>query len=182
MEIVAAWPSKFWHGNVPFWTNRENHRMKKHVAVLTLCFTAAVSGAARAECQSDRVDLRGDWGQASFIIEIADTREERAQGLMFRESMPRGAGMLFVYEHPQPASFWMKNTLIPLDIIFTDLNGMVTRVHSDAIPGDLTAIPGGGHVFAVLEINAGLAARYGITAGTELRHQVFSEGPPKWSC
>lgn len=156
--------------------------MKKHAAALALWVAAAVCGAAQAECQSDRIDLRGDWGQASFSIEIADTPEERAQGLMFREAMPRGEAMLFVYEHPQPASFWMKNTLIPLDIIFTDLNGLVTRVHSNAVPGDLTPIRGGVNVFAVLEINAGLAARYGISAGTEMRHQVFSNGLPKWSC
>jgi len=156
--------------------------MINFVAALTLGIAATVSGAAQAGCQPDRVDLRGDWGQASFTIEIADTQEERAQGLMFRETMPRGAGMLFVYEYPQRASFWMKNTLLPLDIIFTDVNGVVTRVHSDAIPGDLSPIPGGDQVFAVLEINAGLAARYGISVGTEMRQSVFSKGLPKWPC
>lgn len=156
--------------------------MKKTAAALTICFAAVVAGAAQAECQIDRVDLRGDWGQASFNIEIAGTPGERAQGLMFRDALPRGAGMLFVYEYPQRASFWMKNTLIPLDIIFTDQSGVVSRVHPNAIPGDLSPIPGGDKVFAVLEINAGLAARYGISAGTEMRHRVFSEGRPKWSC
>ena len=156
--------------------------MKQYVAAFGLCFAVTVSGAAQAECLPDRIDLRGEWGQAAFSIEIADTQEERAQGLMYREVLPRGAGMLFVYEYPQHASFWMKNTLIPLDIIFTDVNGTVTRVHSNAIPGDLSAIPGGDKVYAVLEINAGLAARYGISAGTQMRHQVFSNGAPKWSC
>jgi len=156
--------------------------MKKHVAALALCFAAAVSGTVQAGCQTNRIDLRGDWGQASFNIEIANTREERARGLMFRESMPRSAGMLFVYDTPQYASFWMKNTLIPLDIIFIDHSGVVSRVHSNAIPGDLSPIPGGDHVFAVLEINAGLAARYGISTGTELRHKVFFKRPVKWAC
>lgn len=156
--------------------------MKKHVTALAFGFAVAVSGAAQAGCQPDRVDLRGDWGQASFNIEIVDTPDERAQGLMFREAMPRGAGMLFVYETPQRASFWMKNTLIPLDIIFVDVSGVVTRVHSNAIPGDLSPIPGGDQIFAVLEINAGLAARYGISTGTEMRQSVFSSGLPKWPC
>jgi len=156
--------------------------MRKQAAALSFCVAAAFSGAVRADCQANRADLRGDWGQASFNIEIADNPEERAQGLMFRETLPRGAGMLFVYEHPQRASFWMKNTLIPLDIIFLDQSGMVTRVHSNAIPGDLSPIPGGDNVFAVLEINGGLAARYGISTGSEIRHRVFSEGPAKWPC
>ena len=156
--------------------------MKNRVAALTIGVAATVSGAAFADCQPNSVDLRGDWGQASFSVEIADSADERALGLMYRESMPRGSGMLFVYEYPQRAAFWMKNTLIPLDIIFLDRDGLVGHVHSNAIPGDLTPIPGGDQVFAVLEINAGLAARYGISVGSEMRHQVFSNGQPKWAC
>ncbi|KAE9631731.1 DUF192 domain-containing protein [Parasedimentitalea maritima] len=156
--------------------------MNKYAAAFTLVLAAAVPGLTHAQCKADRVDLRGDWGQASFSIEIADDNEERARGLMFRENMPRGAGMLFVYEYPQRASFWMKNTLIPLDIIFTDESGVVTHVHSDAVPGDLTPIPGGDNVLAVLEINAGLTALYGISVGTEMRHSVFSPGGGKWPC
>ncbi|MDC0656593.1 DUF192 domain-containing protein [Leisingera sp. SS27] len=134
------------------------------------------------ECQSGRVDLRGSWGQTGFSVEIADDEQERAQGLMFRESMPRGAGMLFVYDRPQPAAFWMKNTLIPLDIIFLDKTGLVTTVHENAKPGDLTPIPGGDEVFAVLEINGGLARRYGIAPGTQLRHEIFSARGAVWPC
>ncbi|WP_254604125.1 DUF192 domain-containing protein [Leisingera sp. ANG59] len=134
------------------------------------------------ECQAGRVDLRGSWGQTGFSVEIADDEQERAQGLMFRESMPRGAGMLFVYERPQPAAFWMKNTLIPLDIIFLDQNGLVTSVHENATPGDLTPIPGGDEVFAVLEINGGLARRYGIAPGNQMRHEIFSAGSAVWPC
>jgi uncharacterized membrane protein (UPF0127 family) len=133
-------------------------------------------------CRLDRVELRGDWGQASFSVEIADDEAERAQGLMFRESLARGAGMLFVYPEPQTAAFWMKNSLIPLDIIFLNETGQVIRIQADAVPGDLTPLPGGDNVFAVLEINAGLAARYGISAGSEMRHEVFSKTAPIWPC
>lgn len=135
-----------------------------------------------AECRDNQVRLRGDWGEARFAIELADTPQERARGLMYRETLPRGAGMLFVYERPQRASFWMKNTLIPLDMIFIDRSGNVSRVHDSAIPGDLTAIEGGDRVFAVLEINGGLARTYGITAGSEVQHPVFAGGSPVWPC
>nr|WP_232829384.1 DUF192 domain-containing protein [Tropicimonas sp. IMCC34043] len=125
--------------------------------------------------------MRGDWGRARFAVEIADDNAERAQGLMFREDMPKSAGMLFVYEAPQHASFWMKNTLIPLDMIFVDARGVVTRVHSGAVPGDLTPIDGGSGVLAVVEINAGLARAMGIGPGTELRHPAFGDSAA-WPC
>ena len=153
--------------------------MRALAAVLILLIGAV---PALAECRADRVELRGDWGQAQFTVELADTPQARGLGLMFRESLPRTAGMLFVYERPQHASFWMKNTLIPLDMIFTDRTGRVTRVHSGAIPGDLTPIDGGEGVFAVLEINAELAKRLGIAPGTVMRHPVFAGGPAAWPC
>ena len=138
--------------------------------------------AAMAACSRDVVDLRGDWGQARFTVELADTNESRAQGLMFRETMAQRAGMLFVYDHPQRAVFWMKNTLIPLDMIFVDQTGAVTAVHHDAIPGDLTPIDGGRGVFAVLEINGGLARKYGIAPGSQMRHEIFADGSAIWPC
>ena len=145
-------------------------------AMLTL-----VSQQATAECADDRVDLRGPWGSARFSVEVADDSEERARGLMHREKMARSAGMLFVYEEAGPASFWMKNTLIPLDMIFADPSGVVTRVHSNAIPGDLTPIDGGRGVLVVLEINGGLAQAMGITAGDQLRHPSLGAAAA-WPC
>ncbi|TMV14453.1 DUF192 domain-containing protein [Arenibacterium halophilum] len=147
-------------------------------AALALC-----GGGLHAEtCRDDRVQLRGDWGSAGFSVEVVDTVEDRARGLMFREEMPRGAGMLFVYDTPGPVSFWMKNTLIPLDMVFVDDAGTVQRVHSNAIPGDLTPIDGGDDILVVLEINGGLAQRYGIGPGSQLRHPVFSDNGPVWPC
>lgn len=126
--------------------------------------------------------LRGDWGQARFNIEVADDPQERAQGLMHRESMPMGAGMLFIYDTPQSVSFWMRNTLIPLDLLFIDAAGVVQQIHSNAVPLDETPIPGGDDRLAVLEINGGLAARLGIDEGTEVRHPAFSDREPAWPC
>lgn len=140
------------------------------------------SQIAFANCAPDRVELRNDRAQVRFAVELATTPQERSQGLMFRETLPPRSGMLFVFDPPQPVAFWMKNTLIPLDMIFVDRTGLVTRVHHGAIPGDLTPIEGGDSVFAVLEINAGLAARYSIGPGTQLRHEIFSQGPAIWPC
>ncbi|WP_372572912.1 DUF192 domain-containing protein [Ruegeria jejuensis] len=140
------------------------------------------SSAWAEACREDVVQLRSDGSELRFQVELADTPQERSRGLMFRESLPQRAGMLFVYEQPQRASFWMKNTLIPLDMIFVDSTGTVTHVHHQAIPGDLTAIDGGTGVFSVLEINGGLARKYGIAPGSVLRHEVFADGPAAWSC
>lgn len=139
-------------------------------------------GPVSAACSKDSVQLRGDWGETHFDVEIADTPESRSRGLMFRETMRRGEGMLFVYEEPRRSSFWMKNTLIPLDMLFVDETGTITRIHHQAIPGDLTSIEGGDRVFAVLEINGGLAKRYGISVGSQMQHDVFSNGPAVWPC
>ncbi|MEX0320229.1 MAG: DUF192 domain-containing protein [Ruegeria sp.] len=140
------------------------------------------AGAAYAACRGDVVDLRNDAAEIRFNIELAMTQQERSRGLMFREHLPQRSGMLFVFDPPQRVAFWMKNTLIPLDMIFVDRTGTVTHVHEGAIPGDETPIDGGDKVYAVLEINAGLSDRYAIVPGTVMRHEVFSEGPAAWPC
>jgi uncharacterized membrane protein (UPF0127 family) len=146
-----------------------------------LLFWGALAGAAAAACTDDGVDLRGTWGQARFAVELADDDAERAQGLMFRESLPSRAGMLFVYPEPRRATFWMRNTLIPLDMIFIGPDGVVRQVHAEAVPGDETTIDGGSGILAVLEINGGQAARFGIGPGTEVRHPAFGDAAI-WSC
>ncbi len=142
-----------------------------------------MAGAAAAGvCRDDSVSLRGDWGKALFSIEVADDQAERSRGLMFRKKLPLSAGMLFVYERPQTLSFWMRNTLIPLDLLFIDAQGVVQRIHHSAKPLDETPIPGGDDLLSVLEINGGLARRLGITEGTQLRHPAFAKNKPAWPC
>jgi uncharacterized protein len=140
------------------------------------------AGAAAAACSDMSVELRSGDATARFNIEVADTDTERAQGLMNRKRMAASSGMLFVYESPRRASFWMKNTLIPLDMIFVDETGVVTRVHSMAKPLDETPIDGGDDVAFVLEINGGLAKRLGIEAGSVLRHPVVDQDSAVWAC
>lgn len=131
--------------------------------------------AASADCDPLAVVVDGDFGQARFTVTVADTPAERGQGLMNVPHLSTLEGMLFVYERPQQVAFWMKNTLIALDMIFADETGLITRIHANAIPGDLTAIPGGGGVLAVLEINGGLAARLGIETGDTLSHPSLDQ-------
>lgn len=152
-----------------------------HAAVLALF---ALPGLARAEaaCATDRLDLRWEGGRESFAVEVADDGDERAQGLMFRTALAPASGMLFVYNGPTHPKFWMKNTLIPLDMIFADATGTVTRVHADAVPGDLTPIDGGEGVQFVLEINAGLAGKLGLVPGAQLRHPAIPADSAAWPC
>ncbi|WP_425102156.1 DUF192 domain-containing protein [Tropicibacter sp. S64] len=133
-------------------------------------------------CTEDSVWLRGDFGKVRFGVDVADDADERARGLMYVEKMPTSHGMLFVYPEEDPAgvAFWMKNTLIPLDMIFADANGVVTKVHANAVPGDLTPIPSDGPAQYVLEINGGLAAMLQIEPGAEMRHPAITGAA--WAC
>lgn len=139
-----------------------------------------VAAAQDSACAPDRLALRGEWGEARFSVSVADDEAERAQGLMHVEQMPTMAGMLFVYDFPREVAFWMKNTLIPLDMIFADDQGRVVHVHKMARPLDETPIPGGGEIRYVLEINGGLAGRLGIAPGDELQHPSIEHAA--WSC
>ena len=150
--------------------------------LISVVLAALPVGAAQATCTDTTLELRGPSGVQRFTIEVADDAAEQAQGLMFREKMPASAGMLFAFAAPKHAQFWMKNTLIPLDMIFADATGRVTRVHSDAIPQDETPIDGGEGVAFVLEINGGLAARMGLTEGSEMRHPMIAQSTAVWPC
>ncbi len=117
-----------------------------------------------------------------FSVEIADDEGERAEGLMNRETMAASKGMLFVYAAPRHVTFWMKNTLIPLDMLFVDPAGQVLQVHPMARPLDLTAIDGGKGVQFVLEINGGMAAQLGLKPGSVLRHPAIDQSRALWPC
>lgn len=143
----------------------------------------ALAGMAGAEtCRDDVVKLRGDGDQARFRVELADDEAGRSEGLMNRDELARGAGMLFVYPEPQRVTFWMKNTRIPLDMIFLDAAGTVQKVHHEAVPHDETPIPGGDAIQSVLEINGGMARRIGIDEGWHLRHPAIDQDRAAWPC
>lgn len=142
-----------------------------HLAgAIALAMSVLPSAAQQAPACSPDVVLFPD-ADVSIRVEIADEPEERALGLMNRESLAPMSGMLFIYESPRPASFWMKNTLIPLDMIFMDAAGTVRHIHPSAVPLDLTPVPGNvpgdpePDRLMILEIAGGEAERLGIQEG-----------------
>lgn len=152
--------------------------MSLRAALIWLIFA---QGAAAA-CDPASVYLKGDWGQARFSVEVADDGEERAQGLMHRTQMASAAGMLFVYPAPQTLSFWMRNTLIELDMLFIDAQGVVRHIHHRAQPLDETPIVGGSNLTHVLEINGGMAKRLGLAVGDVVQHPSFLQAEAAWPC
>jgi uncharacterized membrane protein (UPF0127 family) len=115
-------------------------------------------------------------GSHRFTIELAATPGERARGLMFRRSMRPDHGMLFDFQTPQPVAFWMKNTPLPLDMLFIDATGTIVRIAADTVPFSETPVPSEQPIRAVLEVNAGTAERLGIELGAKLRHPIFGGG------
>lgn len=154
------------------------------IGVVLFCggLVAALPGLAYAACAPDTVELRSPSGVQRFAVQIADTEAKRSRGLMFVEEMPADSGMLFVYAQPKHAFFWMKDTLLPLDMVFADASGRVTAVHANAVPLDETPIDGGAGVAVVLEINGGLAARMGIAPGAVMRSAALDQSVAAWPC
>lgn len=143
--------------------------------------SAVLSGAiASAACAPDRIDIRTVDGLRSYQIEIADTTEERAQGLMFREEMAQDHGMLFVYPSAREVAFWMKNTPLPLDIIYINQRGVICSIAANTPPFSETAIPSNCAAQTVLEVNAGEAAASGLRIGAPVRHPAVAN--PVWTC
>ena len=141
-----------------------------------LSVVMALPCAAQVACSQDRAIFQTDGGRVSIRVELADDEAERAQGLMFRQSLPRGTGMLFVYDRPQPVSFWMRNTYIPLDLIFMDSAGVIRHIHPRARPLDETPIPGAAvgdpapERQMILEVGGGEAGRLGLAVGDAMAH------------
>ena len=129
--------------------------------------TLALAACSNAE---SKLVLHTDKGEFPFTVEIADDDAERAQGLMFREQLAPDAGMLFDYGQEQLTSFWMQNTLIPLDMIFVGADGVVKNIHVNARPLDTTSIPSKFPVRFVLEIPGGRSVEIGLKAGDRMDH------------
>lgn len=108
-----------------------------------------------------------------FDVEMATTEPQRERGLMYRKQLGAYEGMLFDFLREQPVSFWMKNTLIPLDMVFIAADGTVRHVHANAPPMSTDTIPSEAPVRAVLEINGGTARLLGIKPGDKVKHPIF---------
>lgn len=115
-------------------------------------------------------------GPQRFTVELARSPEQQQQGLMFRQSLAANAGMLFDFGDTRPATFWMKNTLIPLDMLFIAADGHVADIHERAVPLSEATIESKVPVRAVLELNGGSVARFAIHRGDLVHHAVFGTG------
>lgn len=143
------------------------------VGLLALALLAPASGFATG---TGTLVIKTASGDHNFNIEVATTQQEQALGLMFRRSLPENAGMLFLYDPPQPAAMWMKNTLIPLDMVFIAPDGRVLRIESNAEPLSTTVIPSEGDISAVLELNGGEADKIGLRRGDRVIYPGLANG------
>lgn len=140
--------------------------------VLSVLLLSSAAFAAKAPAtQSLSVDA--DKGTKTFQVEVVREEKDRNRGLMYRRHMAADHGMLFDYDPPVDIAFWMKNTYIPLDIIFIDASGHIIRIEENATPLSLKHIPSGGPARGVLEINGGLSAKLGIGPGDLVHHALF---------
>ena len=150
-------------------------------SLVLILFCAALSGAATspemARAQSlatSEVTIASGEKQHRFRVEMALTPEQRGRGLMFRRELPADAGMLFDFQEVREVSLWMKNTLIPLDMLFIASDGRIVNIAERAVPHSLATVPSAGPVRAVLEINGGTVARLGIRPGDRVVHPIFN--------
>lgn len=114
-------------------------------------------------------------GRLDYRVEIADDDAERQHGLMYRTSLPDMHGMLFIFPQAKPQAFWMRNTYMPLDIIYIGADGAIVSIQANARPFDETALPSEGPAIGVLEIYGGKAAELGIKPGDRVRHRMFGQ-------
>ena len=143
--------------------------------VMLTCIAAAI-GLATSDSQNDSTLIIATRdAQHRFTIEIARTPDEMERGLMFRDRLPPDHGMLFLYEDDRRVSFWMKNTLIPLDLIFADSTGRIVQIAERAVPLSTALISSDRAVRAVLEVNGGTADRLHIGIGDRLIHPAFAQ-------
>lgn len=151
-------------------------------AMMVVALVPLSRGVAQAQGMASfphsKIDLVTQGGaHHGFSVEVATTDAQLSQGLMYRRSLAGDAGMLFDFGDVKPVSMWMKNTLIPLDMVFLGTDGRVLGVAQRAVPGSLEVISSPGPVRGVLELNGGTAQRLGIRAGDRVLHPLFANPP-----
>jgi uncharacterized membrane protein (UPF0127 family) len=148
------------------------------LASLAPALTELSRSSLSAELQkfpTSELTIVGSTGPHRFKVEVAETPAQMEQGLMFRTSLAPDAGMLFIYPQPTVATMWMRNTLIPLDMLFVDARGRIVNIHQRAVPQSLVVISAAAPVRAVIELNGGTAARLGIKPGDRVMHPLFGD-------
>lgn len=142
------------------------------VWLISFCLSACVITETKPRLEEFHI-IDGETLKVAYQVEIAESESSRKRGLMYRKSMPMNQGMLLDYKRPASTAIWMKNTYIPLDIIFIDIYGMIVKLHEGATPHSMRRIESGGKVRAVLEINAGQISLHGIKTGDRVQHPSF---------
>ncbi len=143
---------------------------RRSVAAAALAVTAVFSAGRVSAADLERLEVRTAGGTRVFSVEVVDTDETRARGLMFRTEMAADRGMLFDFKREESVAFWMKNTYLPLDMIFVRADGRIRSIATDTTPLSEEPVSAGGPVRFVLEVNAGTTARLGIRPGDTLVH------------
>ena len=141
---------------------------------LVLVLAAALPAGAQSTFSQGSVEIVTSRGRFPVAVEIASTWAERMQGLQHRANVPEGTGMLFDFHAPEMVSMWMKNTRVPLDMLFIAADGTILRIQRDTTPFSLDEISSGWPVRAVLELRAGSVAAYGIQAGDKVVNPIFA--------
>jgi hypothetical protein len=141
-------------------------------------FSAFVLHGAASEARMKRetLVLVTKSGEVTIDVEIAESDNEKALGLMFRTSLPEKQGMLFPYGQPHDITMWMRNTYIPLDMVFIKSDGTIHRIQEMTEPLSESVIAAGAPVTAVLELAGGAAKRLGLGPGDRVRHRHFRSG------
>jgi len=150
--------------------------LRRYLLLLALTLAVfAVAGRAQQlqTFEKSSLVIETPAGPKRFDVELAVTPAQEEQGLMFREHLNPDAGMLFLFNDTQPRAFWMKNTLIPLDMLFIAADGRIVDIHERAIPLSENIIPSQVPARAVLELNGGTVNRLGIKVGDLVRHKSF---------
>ncbi len=151
-------------------------------AVLLLWCAAASPGAHGQELGAfprDRLEIAASGTLHRFQVEIALTPAQREQGLMFRKDIPEGTGMLFVNGEERPVAMWMKNTLVPLDMLFLAADGTIVKIHPEAEPLSTRLIASDAPVKGILELRGGTARKLGIVPGDRILHPAFGAPTPR---
>jgi uncharacterized membrane protein (UPF0127 family) len=141
--------------------------------LLFLVGVSATLAQPLARFPTGALTIESAGGPRKFHVELATTPAQLEQGLMFRQSMAPDAGMLFDFKTPSPVSMWMKNTYIPLDMLFIDAQGRILNIAERTVPHSLDPIAAAGAARAVLEVNGGTASRLGIRPGDRVVFPIF---------
>ncbi len=153
---------------------RRFHRWSFLVGLaIALAGVGAMATPAPQHLRTEPLEIVTDHGVRHFSVQIADTDATREKGLMFRKHLSAVEGMLFDFKVAQPVTFWMKDTLIPLDLIFIDGDGHVVSVARNAQPMSEALIPSQGAIVGVLELRGGRAAEIGVKVGDTVRERIF---------